>query len=350
MRMVRRILLLLPLMLLFMATAIDADAEENGKCIKCHCNRAIITKGDSHAFIDPVKYAVTTHARIGCVSCHYRVTKRHPDDGIRPSRATCKECHAPVFKEYGESLHGGKAGCVDCHNPHAVKPLLSVSGRDINAQCAKCHGNSKIVASHSKWLPQAALHIDDLPCITCHTGSQNYVITLYIAKKETTVPFSSFNIAKFEDLNRPLSPGEKIETLIDYNGDGLILLSELQKFNKNSKYKNMSIFGTMMPEAITHSYQILENRWDCTFCHVTGAKGLQTSYLALPTSDGTYRRIAVEKGAILDILYGTPDFYMLGTTRSTTLSIIGAIIAAGGLMVPIVHGMIRLLTRKKRKD
>jgi hypothetical protein len=58
----------------------------------------------------------------------------------------------------------------------------------------------------------------------------------------------------------------------------------------------------------------------------------------------------VEKGAILNILYGTPDFYMIGFTRSITLSIIGALIAAAGLMVPIVHGTLRFLTRNRRKE
>ena len=58
----------------------------------------------------------------------------------------------------------------------------------------------------------------------------------------------------------------------------------------------------------------------------------------------------MEKGAILDILYGTPDFYMTGFTRSKTLSIIGALIAASGLMVPILHGTLRFLTRNRRKE
>ena len=105
-----------------------------------------------------------------------------------------------------------------------------------------------------------------------------------------------------------------------------------------------------MPEVITHNYQIRDNRWDCTFCHATGPKAQQASYLALPGQDGNYSRLPVEKGAILDILYGTPDFYMIGFTRSITLSIIGALIAAAGLMVPIVHGTLRFLTRNRRKE
>ena len=105
-----------------------------------------------------------------------------------------------------------------------------------------------------------------------------------------------------------------------------------------------------MPEKITHTYQILKNRWDCTFCHASGPTALQTSYLAIPDKDGRSIRLPVEKGAILDLLYGTPDFYMMGTSRSTVLSIIGLFIVACGAMVPLVHGTLRFLTRKNRKD
>jgi hypothetical protein len=328
------------------ATGVEAAASN---CLSCHGEKTIISQG-AHLYIDPVKYDLTTHARIGCISCHTKVTQRHPADGIRPSRAKCEECHAAVFTEYEQSPHSKHAGCTDCHKPHAVKSLLAVSGRDINIQCAKCHEHSETVKSHSKWLPQATLHIDALPCITCHTGSKDYVITMYMVKNVSGSPLGGVNLARFDDLRSFLSAGEKVGRLIDLNGDGAIALSELKTFNTNSKYKSMSLLGTMMPEAVTHNYQTLKNRWDCTFCHASGPNAQQVSYLAFPEQDGTYSRMIVEKGAILDILYGTPDFYMTGFTRSNTLSIIGALIVAAGLMVPIVHGTLRFLTRNRRKE
>jgi hypothetical protein len=340
------IILISTLIPVMMAAAVESAG---GNCLSCHGERTIINKG-AHLFIDPVKYDSTTHARIGCASCHTKVTQRHPADGIRPSRAKCEECHAAVFAEYERSTHSKHAVCTDCHQPHAVKPLLAVSGRDINIQCAKCHDNSDTIKSHSKWLPQAALHVDALPCITCHTGSKDYVITLYMAKQVSNSPLSSVTLAGFNDLQPFLTGREKVGRLIDTNGDGAISLNELKAFNKNSKFKSISLFGTMMPEVVTHNYQILKNRWDCTFCHASGPNAQQTSYLAFPEQDGTYSRMIVERGAILDILYGTPDFYMTGFTRSTTLSIIGALIVASGLMVPIVHGTLRFLTRGRRKE
>jgi len=137
---------------------------------------------------------------------------------------------------------------------------------------------------------------------------------------------------------------------IDKNGDSFISLAELREFNHEARGKGMRLWGMMTPEVVTHTYQINEKCWDCSFCHASGPKAMQTSYVAFPDRNGGVTRVAVEKGAILDILYGTPDFYMLGTTRSTALNIVGALIIAGGMMMPIGHGTLRFLTRKNRKE
>jgi hypothetical protein len=230
-----------------------------------------------------------------------------------------------------------------------VRRQSAVSGDFINAQCNRCHDKAKTVASHAKWLPQSALHVDAMPCITCHTGSKNYVINMYIEKRETGKPRGDFREASYAELLE-LSGGKDVQSLIDLNGDGQITMQELRKFNINAKYKGTRLWGMMMPEQNTHTYQILDNRWDCTFCHSTGPKAMQTSFVAFPDKSGRYTRIPVEKGAVLDLLYGTPDFYMMGTTRSTALNIIGALILVGGMMFPIVHGSLRFLTRKNRKE
>lgn len=347
---IRSALLLMSLLLLPLAAPSQARAAGSDACLSCHGDKKIAAKGDSHLYIDPGRFVATTHALIGCVACHESVTANHPADGIRPSRASCGECHAPIQQEYAQSLHGNNASCVDCHDPHTVKAPTAVSGKEMNAQCAKCHEGQKMVTVHSKWLPQADLHLDALPCITCHTGSKNYVITMYIEKREGNRPQGDFRLATNKDLAE-LQPGdENIKNLIDKNGDGFISMDELRDFNRSARYSNMRLWGMMTPEVVTHSYQILDNRWDCSFCHASGPKAMQTSFVAFPESNGTYTRLKVEKGAVLDLLYGTPDFYMMGSTRSTALSIIGGLIIVGGMMMPIGHGTLRFLTRKNRKE
>lgn len=342
--------LVLMLALLTISTASAADPG-NDKCLSCHSNKDIIKKSGERLYLDPAMFAVTSHAAIGCNTCHDSVTANHPTDGFKPSKANCKDCHSKIQEEYAASIHGSKATCNDCHNPHEVKPLIAVSGSDINAKCAKCHNLNNIVKSHDKWLPQADLHIDALPCVTCHTSSKNYVITMSIQKRqEGKTSFGDFKLAKYDELAAFNPINGDVSRLIDKNGDRVISLKELRDFNFELRKKDMRLWGMMMPEVATHSFQILENRWDCSFCHASGPKAMQKSFMAFPDISGGYTRLEVESGAILDILYGTPDFYMMGSTRSTALNIVGALIIAGGMMMPIGHGTFRFLTRKNRKE
>lgn len=319
-------------------------------CLSCHSDLKKV--GKDHV-IDPLKYNHTTHAKIastnfGCRTCHDSITDKHPKDGMSASSTTkCQDCHGDVLMEYSRSVHVKNAACGDCHNPHAVKSAAEVSGHDMNQMCASCHETPKMVEKHSKWLPQADLHIEALPCITCHSGSENYVITMYVVKRENTSRYADFKLASHDELTK-LAGGKDIRTLIDTNGDNYISLAELKLFNSNPSHDTLRLQGMMTPEVVTHNFQVLANRWDCSFCHASGPEARQTSYIALPDKDGNFQRAAVEKGAVLDALNGTPDFYMLGSTRNAMLDKIGLLIIAGGLVMPVGHGSLRFLTRKNR--
>ncbi|MDR3578699.1 MAG: cytochrome b/b6 domain-containing protein [Oryzomonas sp.] len=320
-------------------------ARLNDECLQCHGKQNISRRGGAHLYIDPVQFADTTHNAVGCTTCHDSVTDRHPYDGTKPSHATCKECHAAVAQEYAQSLHARNATCADCHNPHKARGSAYVSGVAINAVCSRCHILSATVKSHQKWLPQAGLHLDSLPCVTCHTGSKGYYINLFVEKEDQK---GGFHLATYDELTR-LAGENSVSSLIDANGDSRVSLKELRRFNIKSRDDGLRLRGMMMPEVMTHSYQILDNRWDCTFCHVSGVQTQQTSFVSFPTKSGAYSRMPVEKGAILDVLYGTPDFYMTGATRSLAFSIIGGLIIACGIVIPLGHGFVRFLTRRRRE-
>lgn len=338
-----RLLLNLMLALLFCVTT--ASAMESADCLDCHSDAD--TVGDDFT-INGEKFDNTAHAEMGCSGCHESVTDAHPDDGLTPSKASCKDCHDNIYEEYTLSLHGSNADCSDCHNPHTAKAPTEISGFDMNKQCSSCHDTQETVSTHDEWLPQAGLHIEAIPCITCHTGSENYVITMYLIKRDQDNRYSKFTAAEGKDLEA-LAGGKPIQTLVDTDNNGLISLSELRKFNGNPAYSDMRLWGMMTPELVTHSYQILDNRWDCSFCHASGPSAMQTSFVAFPEKDGSYVRLAVEKGAVLDILNGTPDFYMMGATRSKWLNIAGLMIVLGGMVMPVGHGTLRFLTRKNRE-
>ena len=335
----------IPSCLLALTPALIA-AMESSDCTDCHSDATVV---GAELTIQPLHFDHTAHAEVGCHACHTSITAEHPDDGLVPSKAKCDECHDQVSKEYAASLHAGNATCNDCHNPHQVHGPTEVSGHDMNLQCTACHEPSEILEQHAEWLPQADLHINNLPCVTCHSAADEYVISLYITKRQSDGMFGRFELATYDELNQ-LAAGKPIAQLVDGNADGYISLAELRLFNLDPEKKQMRLQGMMTPERLSHDFLTQENRWDCSFCHASGPGARQVSYLSLAESDGSFKRVAVEKGAVLDALYGTPDFYMVGATRSKGLNYVGLVILAGGMVMPIGHGTLRFLTRKNRKN
>ncbi len=334
------------LLLLALAVPLSASAMEMEDCLGCHGD---VDEVGDELFIDADKFMPTVHAEMGCVTCHESVTDEHPDDGEAVSKSACNDCHEEIEDQYMATEHAGNADCSDCHNPHQVHGIEAVSGPDMNKQCAQCHENTDVMDSHAKWLPQASLHISKLPCITCHTSAESYEIVLSITQKQKkSKGLKGYHFSSYADL-KAISGEKEIQTLIDIDGNDNISLAELRTFNRNPAYKNLHLSGTMVPGMISHDLTTLDNRYDCSFCHASGPGSMQTSFLAWPTQDGTYQWMTVEEGAMLDTLYGTPNFYMTGSTRSSAMNIIGLIIICCGFIMPIGHGTLRFLTRKNRK-
>ena len=302
----------------------------------------------SQNYINPTNFGHTTHAKFGCTTCHDTITSNHPDGKSVARTTSCGDCHGDIITQYSASIHAKKASCSGCHNPHRVYKPEEISATEMNKQCADCHDNIKITASHSKWLPQAGLHLGAIACVTCHSKAENYVISIYIAKRDGADPESKPNLVAYEDLLKH-SNGENIQYLIDKNRDNYISLDELRKFNRDPSNKNMYLKAMLTPVKPTHSFQTFDNRWDCTFCHASGPEIMQTSYLSFPEQNGTFRQVAVEKGAAMDALRAIPNFYLMGSTRNGILNKIGLLIIIGGMVMPIGHGFLRFLSRKNRQ-
>ncbi len=332
--------------LLILVLPLSVYAMESEDCLACHGDRDEV--GDD-LYVDADQFSHTLHSEMGCVTCHETVTDDHPDDGVAVSMAACTDCHEEVATEYSHSDHAENATCTDCHNPHEARGIESMAGPDMNQQCNQCHESEGVLESHAGWLPQANLHLAKLPCVTCHTDADGYDVVLNISQKEEgRKRISSDELSSYADLKK-YSGDKSVESLIDLNNDGHISLAELRTFNHNPAYKKLHLGGTLVPKAVSHNLTTLDNRYDCTYCHAAGPGSMQTSFLALPDADGTFRRVTVDEGAILDTLYGTPNFYMTGSTRSASMNIIGFIIICCGFIMPIGHGTLRFLTRKNRQ-
>ncbi|WP_459861677.1 multiheme c-type cytochrome [Desulfuromonas carbonis] len=335
---------MLLLILVVALAAAPSSALETEECLGCHGDADSVGE---ELTIAEAAFAATPHAEMGCAACHGTLDDRHPDEGVIPQRAACDECHSAVAAEYATSVHAGNAGCSDCHNPHAVRAQDEVSGDEMNRPCAFCHDAALMAQKHQVWLPQTQLHLSALPCISCHSGSERLALNLYLIHATNRDAANPVEPASFAELTE-LSGGATPASLINGDGNQVISLSELRDFNRDAGKFGLRLHGMMVPASPSHSYDILYNRWDCTFCHGAGPGTQQTSFLHVPNADGSYRRIPVENGAVLAVLYTTPDFYMVGATRNTGLNVAGAMLLAGGLVMPIGHGLLRFLTRKNR--
>ena len=320
------------------------SVSKNVACIACHGNQAQV---GSQNYINPTSFGHTTHAKFGCTTCHDAITSNHPDGKTVPRTTSCGDCHGDIITQYSASIHGAKASCSGCHNPHRVYKPGEISATEMNKQCAGCHDKNKITASHAQWLPQTDLHLGAIACVACHSKAENYVIFIYIAKRAGSDPELKPELAGFEEL-RKRSGSDNMQYLIDRNRDSYISLDELRKFNRDPSNKDLYLKAILTPVKPTHSFQTFDNRWDCTFCHASGPEVMQTSYLSFPEQNGTFRQVAVEKGAAMDALRAIPNFYLMGSTRNGVLNKIGFFIIVGGMVMPVGHGFLRFLSRKNR--
>ena len=317
---------------------------KNVGCMACHSDPSRVGKA---RVIDPMALGHTTHGRFGCTTCHDTILPSHPDGRRSASTTNCGDCHGDVVAQYARDYHSQKASCVGCHNPHRVYSPEEISGDEMNRVCGGCHRKYAITAAHARWLPQTELHLESITCVTCHSKAENYVITVYIVKRQMGPAGPRPEPARYEELKK-LAGGDNLRTLIDGNRDNYVSLNELRTFNRNPAYESLYLKGMLTPVKPTHSFQTFDNRWNCTFCHASGPQIMQTSFVAFPEQDGTYRQVAVERGAVLEALHTIPNFYLMGSARNDTLNKVGLIIIAGGMIMPVGHGFLRFLTRKNR--
>jgi len=325
--------------------AFGNSALNNETCLKCHKDKELV--GDVNQ-INPKAFQHTTHSQIGCKTCHNTIADNHPNGAKVAQTTTCADCHNDVATQYSVSKHSlSVTDCGSCHNPHTVHKPGEVFALELNKTCTKCHNHNRIAATHAQWLPQTNLHLGSITCVTCHTKSENYVLSVYISRRDLKGSTSGPNIADYSYL-RNKTDSEDIHKLVDRNLDNYISIEELKAFNGKASNKDLYLKAILTPTKTTHAFQISDKSWNCTFCHAGGPDAAQISKLVLPKKDGTFHQMDIEKGENIAALNAIPDFYMMGSSRNNVVNVLGGVILAGGLIMPVGHGFFRFLTRKNR--
>lgn len=326
--------------------AFGDSTARNAACLKCHQD---INRVGENSQINPATFGHTTHARLGCTTCHTDIPANHPNGTKTAAKSDCKECHHDVAAQYATSKHSLNApDCNSCHNPHRVQKTGEVSAIELNAACSKCHNHLRVSASHAQWLPQAELHLGSITCVTCHTKTENFVLSVYISRRDVKGSESRPSIADYQYLKK-VAGDKEIHQLIDRNQDNYISIDELKNFSMKPPNRNLYLRAILTPEKTSHLIQTTDKSFNCTFCHASGPNKTQISKLVLPDEHGFYRQIDIESGGTVASLNAIPDFYMMGSSRHTVLNVLGGLILVGGMVMPVGHGFFRFLTRKNRQ-
>lgn len=320
--------------------------EKNAECMSCHEDKLVV--GDSNK-ISAIDFEHTTHAQFGCRTCHNNVPDSHPDGNKIKRTTACIDCHADISAQYLTSKHSlGAPDCGSCHNPHNVKKANEISASQLNSTCNACHDYTRISALHAQWLPQTNLHLGAITCVTCHTKIDNFVLSVYILRRDVKNNKTLSNVADFNYLKQKAGT-ENIHQLVDGNLDNYISIEELKAFSKNPANKDLYLKAMLTPSTTSHLFKTSDESFNCTLCHASGPNTAQIVKLVLPNKSGTYSQMDVEKGGTFGSLHSIPDFYMMSSSRNSILNKLGVLILAGGMIMPVGHGFIRFLTRKNRE-
>lgn len=206
---------------------------KNEQCFKCHGqNRYEYTNENlghnikalmfSERIVKRNEFYQSNHKDFSCIDCHSDQYTTFPHSGeLRmESNYNCIDCHGgdekfaqyhfeEIEKEYQESTHFKleEEGftCWKCHNPHSYKINIRNSENiketivyDNNI-CLGCHSNFdhfqlltdrdeiNIIRTH-EWLPNQAVHFQNVRCIECHTKINNDILVSHLIQpKEDAV-------------------------------------------------------------------------------------------------------------------------------------------------------------------
>lgn len=207
--------------------------EDNERCFKCHGQKTYKYTNEtlgqdvkalmfSERIINRNAFYDSNHKAFSCTDCHSSDYTKfpHPVELRMEQLYNCIDCHGndekfarfhfeEIETEYKESVHFKLEAegftCWKCHDPHTYKINIRNSENiketilyDNNI-CLGCHSNFdkfqlltdrkeiNIVTTH-EWLPNQAVHFQNVRCIECHTKiNNNILVSHFIQSKDKAV-------------------------------------------------------------------------------------------------------------------------------------------------------------------
>jgi hypothetical protein len=321
-------------------------------CKKCHPDKGEAVRESIHSKMiseGNLKAPV-------CTDCHgfHSVGPKETYETL--TGVPCRKCHEDIFKIYAKSVHGmAKAKgthnaplCYSCHFAHEVK--VTAMAEKITGACLGCHKG--VEAAHTKWLPNASLHLSAIACATCHSPGAGKGVYLRLYDQDTGKPFTEEQMAKLMGTS-----GAGLAGKIDPHGDGIEaaeLWSIVRQMNEKGSRARVTFFGRMDVNngAEAHQLSLKKNAVkECENCHSQGSDFFKSVTVAVVKADGRLARYKANPevlGSMFSLL-SLRQFYVLGSTRLKALDWIGILMVFGGVSLPLAHITLRAVTSPIRE-
>lgn len=198
---------------------------DNERCLKCHgqgkyeytnetLGKEVKALMCSDRIVNRDEFYNSNHKSFSCTDCHSDryTTFPHPGELRMEQKYNCIDCHGgdekfaqyhfeEIDSEYMQSTHykleSEGFSCWKCHNPHTYKISIRTTEnlketiRYDNSICLSCHANFdrfqllterkeiSILRTH-EWLPNQAVHFQNVRCIECHTKINNDILVSHL--------------------------------------------------------------------------------------------------------------------------------------------------------------------------
>jgi predicted CXXCH cytochrome family protein len=140
-------------------------------CLTCHGDPKLADKHEGMGSSDIARmYLESSHGQAlqksglvvsaNCTSCHGSHKVLRLDEMLPQIPQICGECHAPIYQDYLQGVHGEayETGnqdvplCTDCHGEHNIRgpddPGSTVSPAQVAENCAKCHEDMSLSSKY----------------------------------------------------------------------------------------------------------------------------------------------------------------------------------------------------------
>lgn len=324
--------------------------EQNQVCRNCHLKMFKQYSGSIHATL----VAEGNPDAPLCSDCHSAhsvepVALYNPVTG-----APCKDCHQDIYQAYSQSVHGQARTegnvvraahiqapiCADCHEAHEVSAVAAAEG--LQSTCLSCHDGA--AQAHADWLPNAAMHMNSVACVACHSPEAERRINLQLYDKLAQVPVVEGETALQEGLRAGEITGEGL--------DPVELWKLVRETSQEGGVTEIVLRGRMEVTSGVAAHRIAlksSATRDCETCHQEGSAAFENVTVSINRASGQPQRFEAQ-GQVLSSVVSVDtvrNFYAPGGTRIKLLDWLLLLTVVGAAAIPIGHYALGRYLRRK---